>query len=187
MFERFTRGARDTVVRAQIEARNMGDGHIGTEHILLGILASAGPAAAALEECGVSLAGLRQLLPTISRKTSFSGEPDPEALATIGIDMDEIRRNVEAAFGPGALESTKAAKARMGRLGRRHIPFTADAKEALEGALREALDLNHREIRPEHLLLGTIRNPDGTATAVLGAVGTEPAEVRRILLNRMAA
>jgi ATP-dependent Clp protease ATP-binding subunit ClpA len=187
MFERFTRGARDVVVRAQVEARSMGDGHIGTEHILLGIMASANHAAATLEECSLSPDEVRDHLRTIPRKTSFSGEPDPEALAAIGIDIDEIRRNVESAFGPGALESTKAAKARLGRRRRGHIPFTAHAKEALEGALREALELNHREIRPEHLLLGALRNPEATTSALLREAGAEPAEVRRILLNRMAA
>jgi ATP-dependent Clp protease ATP-binding subunit ClpA len=187
MFERFTRGARDVIVRAQIEARYLGDGHIGTEHLLLGVLAFAGPAASALEESGLSLSVARAIVPTIARKTSFTGEPDPEALATIGIDIEEIRRSVEEAFGPGALESTKAAKARAGRRHRRHIPFSAHAKQALENALREALALKHREIGPEHLLLGALRNPKATACAVLHEAGADPAAVRRALLARMAA
>ncbi len=36
--------------------------------------------------------------------------PDPEALETIGIDLDEVRRRVEATFGPGALERTRAGR-----------------------------------------------------------------------------
>jgi len=39
-------------------------------------------------------------------------ELDAEALATIGIDLDEVRRRVEEAFGPGALERTQAARRR---------------------------------------------------------------------------
>lgn len=187
MFERFTRGARDAIVRAQIEARYLGDGRIGTEHILLGVLASTGPAAAALEEAGLSLPEVRALLPTMARKTSFSGEPDPGALAAIGIDIEEIRRSVEDAFGPGALESTTAAQSRLGRRSRRHIPFTSHAKQACEFAFREALQLSHREIAPEHLLLGTLRNPEYTAAAVLRTAGADPEEVRRTLLARMAA
>ena len=35
---------------------------------------------------------------------------DADALATIGIDLDEVRRRVEEAFGPGALERTRAAR-----------------------------------------------------------------------------
>ncbi len=36
--------------------------------------------------------------------------PDPDALETIGIDLDEVRRRVEATFGPGALERTRAGR-----------------------------------------------------------------------------
>jgi ATP-dependent Clp protease ATP-binding subunit ClpC len=35
-----------------------------------------------------------------------------------------------------------------------HLPFTPSAKKALEGALREALDLGHNYIGTEHQLLG---------------------------------
>jgi hypothetical protein len=38
---------------------------------------------------------------------------DADALASIGIDLDEVRRRVEELFGPGALERTRAgARAR---------------------------------------------------------------------------
>lgn len=39
MFERFTEGARQAVVRAQDAARELDHGYIGTEHLLLGLLA----------------------------------------------------------------------------------------------------------------------------------------------------
>src|SRR6266511_3099292 len=38
MFERFTDRARESVVQAQVEARELRHGYIGTEHLLLGIL-----------------------------------------------------------------------------------------------------------------------------------------------------
>ena len=38
MFERFTEGARQVVVLAQDEARLLGHGHVGTEHLLLGLV-----------------------------------------------------------------------------------------------------------------------------------------------------
>ena len=37
-------------------------------------------------------------------------EPNADALASIGIDLDEVRRRVEAEFGAGALERTRAAR-----------------------------------------------------------------------------
>ena len=61
MFQRFTDKARRTVVLAQEEARSLGHDHIGTEHLLLGLLReSAGVAATALTSLGVSLAAARE-------------------------------------------------------------------------------------------------------------------------------
>jgi ATP-dependent Clp protease ATP-binding subunit ClpC len=60
MFERFTDRARLVVVRAQDEARALGHDHIGSEHLLLGLIGEGGGLAAkALESLGVSAAELR--------------------------------------------------------------------------------------------------------------------------------
>ena len=62
MFERFGDQARDVVSLAAAEARQLGHGHVGTEHLLLGILSDGNsPAAEALVACGVSLSGCREL------------------------------------------------------------------------------------------------------------------------------
>jgi ATP-dependent Clp protease ATP-binding subunit ClpC len=54
MFERFTDRARRSIVRAQEEARGLSHNYIGTEHILLAILAErSGIAAQALESLNV--------------------------------------------------------------------------------------------------------------------------------------
>ena len=55
MFERFDRDGRRVVVLAQDRARLLDHGYIGTEHLLLGILALDGPVADALGQRGVSL------------------------------------------------------------------------------------------------------------------------------------
>jgi ATP-dependent Clp protease ATP-binding subunit ClpC len=60
MFEKFTDRARRVIVLAQEEARGLDHGHIGTEHILLGLLHEGeGLAATALNEGGVSLPAAR--------------------------------------------------------------------------------------------------------------------------------
>ena len=60
MFERFTDRARRVVVLAQEEARGLDHNFIGTEHILLGLLAeSDGVAARALRGIGIDLAMAR--------------------------------------------------------------------------------------------------------------------------------
>src|SRR5437867_2380669 len=61
MFERFTDRARRVVVLAQEEARVLHHDHIGTEHILLGLIRGGeGVAAEALESLGISLEAVRQ-------------------------------------------------------------------------------------------------------------------------------
>jgi ATP-dependent Clp protease ATP-binding subunit ClpC len=61
MFERFTDRARSVVVRAQEQAASLQHDYIGTEHILLGLLAEEdGMAARALASLGVSLEAARE-------------------------------------------------------------------------------------------------------------------------------
>src|SRR5215831_1702345 len=61
MFERFTDQARRVVVLAQEEARLLGHGYIGTEHILLGMLAEGeGLAFQALTSLDISLDAARE-------------------------------------------------------------------------------------------------------------------------------
>ncbi|MEA2299436.1 MAG: ATP-dependent Clp protease ATP-binding subunit ClpC [Solirubrobacteraceae bacterium] len=60
MFERFSEPARQAVVRAQEEARELGHDHIGAEHLLLGLLhEQAAPAAQVLGSLGVTLGAAR--------------------------------------------------------------------------------------------------------------------------------
>jgi ATP-dependent Clp protease ATP-binding subunit ClpC len=60
MFERFTERAKQVVVLAQDEARELRHNYIGTEHILLGLLREEdGLAARVLESLGVTLEGAR--------------------------------------------------------------------------------------------------------------------------------
>ena len=61
MFERFTDRARRSMVLAQAEARRLRHNFIGTEHLLLGLLAEEdGLAAKALNSVGVTLEATRQ-------------------------------------------------------------------------------------------------------------------------------
>jgi len=61
VFERFTERARKVVVLAQEEARSFEHGHIGTEHILLGLLrVEEGLAARVLMTLGITLDAVRE-------------------------------------------------------------------------------------------------------------------------------
>lgn len=178
MFERFTDDARAAVVAAQQEAGALRHGWIGTEHVLLGVLVSGGDGARLLAGFGVDAAGVRD---DVVRIIGRGDEGiDPDALATLGIDLDAVRERVERAFGPGALS-------RRGRCGGRMTPFTARAKKALELALRDALALGARDIRAEHLVLGLLREGDGVAAQVLSARGVTLDAARARVQGRDAA
>ncbi len=166
MFERFTKEARTVVVLAQDEAGALEADRIGTEHLLLGLAAEQGAAARVLEPLGLGHAALRAEL------ERSGGGLDRDALASIGIDLDEVRRRVEESFGPGALGGY--------RKGRR--PFSPGAKKALELALREALALGDRHIGSEHILLGVMRDPGEVVAYLLGRRGVTTDGVRTAVM-----
>ena len=107
---------------------------------------------------------------------------DAEALAAIGIDLDEIKRRIEESFGPGALDrvplTPKGPPNWTGRL-----PLSEAAKLSLAQSLREARALHHSYIGTEHVLLGLMRvaerQPRGEfAAATLPDLGLDPATAR---------
>jgi hypothetical protein len=106
MFERFTDTARHVVAQAQEDARGLGHGYIGCEHLLLAAAAAGEPASAVLRDQGVTPDRVKaEILRAAGRgqPTAPVGGLDADALASIGIDLDVVRARIEAAFGPDAL------------------------------------------------------------------------------------
>lgn len=160
MFERFSGKARTVVVHAQEIARERRSATIGPEHLLLGLFAVPDGMAATI------LARLRVDRNDIEADLAAGSPFDADGLAVLGIDIDEVRRQADETFGPGALDRTQAAR---GRLQGGHLRFEPGAKKALELALREAVRLRHGFIGTEHLLLGLLH--DGRPRDVLAARG----------------
>jgi ATP-dependent Clp protease ATP-binding subunit ClpA len=194
MFERFTPAAHQVVVRAQEEARTFGHPWLGTEHLLLGVLAEPqASGVSGLTDLGVTLdtgrAALRRL---VGLGRGGLGESDAEALRALGIDLDEVRTRVEASFGPGALDHPPRRQLRRWRPWRRGrcepaevtgcLPFMPRAKRALERAQREAVALGDRHIGAEHLLLGLLDPKSNMAVELLRHLGTNPDTVRTRVL-----
>src|SRR5215217_8085222 len=183
MFERFTQGARKATVDAQVAARRLGHGHVGTEHLLLGLLETDGVAARVLAGLGVTAVAVeREVLAEVGRGPL--GEADAKALGAIGIDLEEVRRRLEASFGPGALHWHPDRHCRHERHGG-YIPFTPRSKKVLELSLREALALKHRYIGTEHILLGLVREGEGLAMLVLTRLGAGPEMIRTRVLDAL--
>lgn len=172
MFGRLTADSARIVKRAQLEARGLGQDFLGTEHLLLALFGGGHAAARALQRLGVSRSALLEEY----RGTGLCGPrvgtaPSRDALASVGIDLDEVRRRVDGAFGSGALEKTcswqRAAALRC----------TDRTKRVLELAIRDAGD---QEAGPEHILLGLISGP-GLAADLLARRGVSPGAVRAAL------
>jgi ATP-dependent Clp protease ATP-binding subunit ClpA len=182
MFERFTDEGRQAVVLAQEEAVALRHGWIGTEHLLLGLLRVDGGGARLLKDFGVELAPVREDVVAIVGR----GEQDidPDALATLGIDLDAVRERVEKTFGPGAL--SRRGRGRRRGLGG-HVPFTPRAKKALELTLREGIALGAGELCGEHIVLGLLREGDGVAAQILHTRGVALEAVRARVDGRDAA
>jgi ATP-dependent Clp protease ATP-binding subunit ClpA len=159
MFERFTDSARDCVTAAQEEARGLGHRYIGTEHLLAALTREQrGLGGRVARDLGLTPEDVREdILQMVG-----PGELDRDALAAIGIDLDEVRRRAEETFGPGALD-------RCDPSGR--VPFTKRSKKALELSLREALNLGDKFIGTEHVLLGIARVEDGVGARILSDHG----------------
>ena len=181
MFERFTQPARSVVVHAQLDARELDQPSIGTPLILLGIAEERETAGGrALTALGIGEDQIRDdIRRQAARERAFSDE-DEDALRTVGIDLGEVRRSVEEAFGPGALDRGKGAKPG-------HIPFTRGAKKALELSFREALALGHKHIGTEHLLLGLVRDERCSAARLLAARGIDRERVCSEVLREIAS
>ena len=186
MFERFTPEARRIVTGGVDIARQLHHDSIGPEHLLVS-LAAQGPNAAtgALRTCGFDPLRSRQDLERIVvRRSDDLTEADAAALRTIGVDLDEVRRRVEASFGPDALQRRRRGHGRQ-RNCISGLPFLPSAKRAIELALREAIRLGDRSIGPEHVLLGLLR-ADGPSTELLRAQAIHPVEVRDEVVRRLA-
>ncbi|MFE5336205.1 Clp protease N-terminal domain-containing protein [Isoptericola sp. NPDC056573] len=150
MFERFTKEARTAVQGATEIAERERSESIDTRHLVITLAEGTGRAPAALVTCGVRPDDVAAR----ARDAVRRGEVlDAEALAAVGIDLDEVSRRADETFGKGALDRA----ARKGSRRRKHWPFTADARKALELSLREAVRLGDKGIDDRHLLLGLLR------------------------------
>ena len=64
--------------------------------------------------------------------------------------------------------------------------FTERSRRVLELSLREALSLGHNYIGTEHILLGIVRDNEGLASRVLGALGITADDVRNETIRQLS-
>jgi ATP-dependent Clp protease ATP-binding subunit ClpA len=172
--EQLTAPARRAMALAEEEARQLGHGYIGTEHVLLGVLrAQWGPIAMVLRDAGVTLEAMRAQV----RALAASDQHLDNSLA--GRDAARtFRARVTPRPGypyqPGAAPTPKLDA------------FAPEARAVLAAAHTAAWRANRAAIAPEHLLLALLEPADGVPARALTSLGGDPARLRAALGARAA-
>lgn len=97
-----------------------------------------------------------------------------KALEALGISLDAARAKVEEVIGPAGSTTTGSP------------PLTPRAKKVLELSLREALQLGHKYIGTEHILLGVAREGEGVGAQVLISLGADLSQVRLQVIQMLS-
>ena len=150
------------------EARRLGCGFVGTEHVLLALVhdrASGG--AALLGRLGADPTSVESALAPWLGPSAERAKIDPDALASLGIDFDEVRARIEGTFGPGALEHASASC----------LGIAPRLKVALAYALDHACGA---PLGDEHVLLGILSVPDSVGARALDHLGISLDDVRAL-------
>jgi ATP-dependent Clp protease ATP-binding subunit ClpC len=187
VFERFTERARQVVVRAQEEARVLGHDHIGTEHLLLGVLREeSGIGARVLTDMGVTIEAVRgRVLELVESNGPAGGEQIP--FTADGKKALELALREALSFGHNYI-------------GTEHLllGLTAVDDGLATGILRECgVDGERIRAAVVGLIAGTEPDPSGPRRPAMAArvaalrarhrVHVDPSpEVRRLLMRAAA-
>jgi ATP-dependent Clp protease ATP-binding subunit ClpC len=98
-----------------------------------------------------------------------------QALEASGITYDAVRSRVTRLTELGATSFSGSP------------PFTPRAKKVMEMSLREAMRLGHSYIGTEHLLLGLVRQVNGTAFRILKDLGVEVSAVQEQVVRLISS
>ena len=138
------------------EARKLGHSHVGTEHLLLGIVREGeSVGAGVLQSMGVSLEQVRH-----------------QVIAVMGQHRPEMGATASAGIGPSAGAG----------IGSSHpVPFVdrleTSGRRALARAYWEAGRANDKEVAPHHLLLGLVTSGDVWTHRLLAELGVDLADL----------
>ncbi len=95
-------------------------------------------------------------------------------LRKLGLDLENVRREVEHQVGRGPDENRPE-----------RIPYTPRVKKVLALAAKEAKSLGHTYVGTEHILLGLMREGDGVAARVLIELNVDVEATREGILQEL--
>ena len=164
MTGKFGSSAREVIADALVRARAEGTSRIEEEHLFAALLANpeSGPLLGRLGGPGQAEAAdaVRAEVREARRRGGLTAGEE-QALAGLGIDLDEVVARAEARLGAGALDSTPV-RARPGR----RASVSPEAVAVLNAAQRQRVARGDRQTTARHLLLGLLARPGLLAEAL---------------------
>lgn len=95
-------------------------------------------------------------------------------LGKMGLDLETVHAEVEKQAAKGSEQKVIG-----------NIPYTPRTKKVLGIAQKEAKALNHTYVGTEHILLGILREGDGTAARILTSLDVNLEETRQEILREL--
>jgi hypothetical protein len=164
------------------EAERARHGYIGVEHLLLGLAQPTAPASRRLlADHGITLDRARDAVWLVVGSGRGDGPRFDSAtlLATLGIDLDQIRRQVERQFGPDAIHRLYTSELGWNLRPRGplcDLPLAPNLKKAISDALGGCWDNTPPALHPRLLIAALDIHSQGL-TAVLGELRTHPQDL----------
>jgi ATP-dependent Clp protease ATP-binding subunit ClpA len=179
MFERFNPDARAAIAHAREEAAKAGRRTIGTEHLLLGLMAKPGDAADVLTPVQENAAEVRESIPP---RPDVPAPPDEEDVPAPADEEVVATATAETtAEGTEVRVDEPAGSFRRGPLDGMHM--TRNARRAVDLALRTAHRFRHDHVSSNHLLLSIIEQPESGAVEALKVAGIHVGTLRTDILR----
>lgn len=198
MFEHLDADARRVVDVAIAAARELGHGWVGTEHVLIAALTHRALLPASAQELLPQAAEVRRRL-TDGLRATGPMVSDDVLLASIGIDVSEVRRKAAEVFGADAVQRA-AMRVRSGERGRRRrrrrceglprcrtllagegLAMAPRLKRAFEQARKASTRRGDASVTPTVLLGALLGIEDGLAYELLVCMGVDVPRVRAVL------
>lgn len=189
MFERLDPAGRRVLDVACQQARSFDHNHVGTEHVLLALTIEDGTAADLLADHGCRREQVRAEIDAMIGAGTARRRPEV-LLASLGIDLGEVRRRIETTFGADAVARAawRATPRRRwhGRrwwpnctasrpidsplVGERSMGMAPRLKRVIEMAVKQSAP---RPATPLHLLLAVVEEGQGVACRILVQHGVD--------------
>ena len=178
-----SRPIRPLLTAARAEAELARHGYIGLEHLLLALTQpEARSTARLLAEHDITTQRARDAVWLVVGSGRGDGPRfDPATLlATLGIDLDQIRRHVEMQFGPDAIHKLYATDVGWNRRSRGplcDLGLSPQLKRAIDHALGHCWDAAPPQMH-EHLLLSALGSDSSAVAAVFAELGVSVSPLR---------